>query len=277
MASSTPPTRLPLLTVAALCGCLLFTAAAAAELPPYLRVVEEDSSGITISVEIPYSAFDVSLTAEGTRRLRIGELGPLLQPGQPELPVLIASIALPDTGSFRLDYQAADEIALRGAPLRAVAEPAADGQAIRKPDPSIYEHGSAIWPALRVESQEVRFRGLRALKLTIHPARYAPGANELLLTRSFRIRVDFGNARTATRSKAPGELELRLADRALLNGKSVLARQQSLAAPRTAARPSTIDRATSGAVNAGVRIRIDQPGIYRITRADLIATGFDPN
>ena len=86
--------------------------AAAGNQPPFLRVAHQDSNGITLAVRIPLSAVDVRVESDGRRRLRVGPLPTLLAPGQPELPVLVASIGVPDGAEVRLSYVAPGETAI---------------------------------------------------------------------------------------------------------------------------------------------------------------------
>ena len=162
-----------------------------AQAVPYVRVERQSAAGVALAVHIPAPDFDVQVDEDGWRRVRIGDLPNVTHAGHPELPVLLATLGIPEGAEVRMSYRSAGEIGSVGPPVRAVADIDATSREIsRRPDPAVYSRATP-WPEERVTLEVVRFRGLRLARLLIHPARYDAGSRELLLTPALDIQIEF--------------------------------------------------------------------------------------
>jgi hypothetical protein len=260
----------------AICGTLL--SSPTPQNSRFLKVTDQGPSGVTLSIRIPSSAVDVTLAPDGRRQLRLGELPTTMTPGQPELPVLVASVAIPAGAELNVSHVISGESLFPGPPLRSVErfDPATE-KFVREPDPAIYGMNTP-WPENRLEFDTVRYRELEIVRLRVYPVRYDPASRELRLADAIDIRIDFST---------PGEIRLpaglsrleRLLLPHLVNSDSISIdpANDERSSAAEAENSTVVSPSVNGSIsNPGVKVRVGTEGIVRITRAELEAIGFDP-
>lgn len=242
----------------------------------YIRLAET-TSGLVISVRIPPAALKVAIDSDGRRTVSIAGVPSVMVPGQPELPVLVVGVALPEGPPVELSHRARGEESASGPPVRPVPGLDPRDTARREMDPRIYALGTA-WPQQPVVIEELHYRELRIARLLIYPVRYDPAAGEVLIAPEMDVRLQFSAPAVAQDAPGLSPAERRVASR-LLNGDRLLRRTgfgTRGAGTREAAQAAEPGSGTRGASNPGVKIRVAAEGLVRVTRAALAALGFDP-
>ena len=210
---------------------------------PFTKITERDETGLTLAVRIPRAALDLRLDADGRRVVSLDFVHNSPITGAPELPAIVLSVAVPETAEIRLSYARSGREVIPGAPVRPAAgvDPLT-GKRTRSFDRAVYE-GGAIWPEKTLVMERVQIRDSNVVRLLIYPVDFDAATNEIGLTLSWDLRLDF-----------VGDVEADRQD------------------------PTMTSAATTAPVvsNPGVKIHVAEPGLVRITRADLQAIGFDP-
>jgi len=210
---------------------------------PYTKIVEQDDTGLTLAIRIPRSALDLHLDDDGRRVVSLGSVRNSPITGSPDLPVIVISVTVPARTEVRLTDARSRREVVPGAPVRPVAgvDPLT-GEQTRLFDRSIYGTGG-IWPEETLVMERVRFRESSWVRLLVYPVDFEAATDEIGLRLSWDLRLEF-----------VGEID---SERA---GQPTVASLSNL--PLTA--------------NPGVKIRVAEPGLVRITSGDLQAIGFDP-
>ncbi len=237
----------------------------------HLKIVHEDAQGIRLSVTIPEDAVTVGTTVDGSRTVTIDGLDPWLEPGTPQLPSIVVSIAIPEGPEPRYSYQLGPLVGHEGRPVySAVAETAEIDEALPAEPPHLRVRRDAPWPAQPVSMELLRYRGLRIARLRIHPVIWNAGEERIEITRSIDLQVDFGASRGFARMPPAGP-EARIARRGILNHRT-LAQVDSRPAPESVAPPKG---GLVLPVRPGVKVRVAEEGLYRVTRSQLAGAGFE--
>jgi hypothetical protein len=210
---------------------------------PFTQIATQDDTGLTLAIRIPRSALELHPDADEHRVVSLASVHHSPIPGAPELPVIVISVAVPLDAEIRVNDARSKREIVPGPPVRPVAgvDPLS-GERTRNLDRTLYQ-GSAIWPERTLVVERARVRDLSVVRLLVYPVDFDPTTNEIGLTLSWDIRLDFveGNAPTSSQKAAA----------------------------------STV-RAAALVANPGVKVLVAEPGLVRITSADLQAIGFDP-
>ena len=210
---------------------------------PFTTIVAHDGTGLTLAIRIPRSAVELNLDGDGRRIVSLDSVRSSPIEGAPELPAIVISVAVPPSAEIRLTEARSERQSVPGPPVRPVAglDPIT-GKRTRTPDRSIYQ-AARVWPEKTLVMERARFRELNVVRLLVYPVDFDPATNEIGLTLSWDLRLDFIGTDEFDR----------------------------ISEPTTSASPTA-----PLAANPGVKIRVSEPGMFKITRSDLQAIGFDP-
>ncbi len=246
--------------------------------PATHRVVAEDPSGIEVEAFFPEPAFIVRSGEQGSwTEARVAGAPAPERLGFPLFPEYAVLLAVPQGTSPRLDpieieeRVAAGIEAPPGVPTRGPHDPAvvvrpATGRELRQALPSL--------PAV-VQPVGVA-RHVSLARLVFHPARFRPDLEHWVALRRARVRVTFEPSDAEAEESARGDAVDDAIGASVANPSalalSLVSRPASVAgSPRSGAIPDP-----EPSVMAPLKILVRGDGLYRVSRADLLAAGVDP-
>ena len=281
------------LLISTTCLILLITTSpwlglAQAQSPVEPTIEKSDTEGITLLWSPPaYTVTDVTINGQTYSRLEMPDIGVTGQPGHPQLPVYSTLIGLPPTGEASLkivDVQR--EVVqlpnpLLPAPVPQISDfsvsdansapPVGGGKSEYILDAVVYTT-NGFYPntVAQLDSPE-QIRDRRVARLSINPLRVNPVTGQMEIVRFVRVEITFSQPATAELSAQqtePDAFEQTL-DTLLLNPEAVTWPAVPSPAPDFGAQGVG---AQGGADS--IKVRVDSPGLYQITYADLQGAGF---
>lgn len=269
------------------------TAALPATASPGVRLLSADSSGVTLELVVPEFT---AAPAGNSVRLEAPGLVSAASPGEVELPVAYALLAVPPAGEVEVRLREADtrkvpeKLPLRRAPQPAPLEselqpgtwappgvfspgeaPAAGLFGTVAPAAAPDNGAPAYFPARPVRIvEEAWLRSQRLVRVEFSPFQLDPAGGELVWHRRLLADVVFSGPASAGVSNTMQPDTDRSLD-AVIAGM-VLNPDQ---APgfRAAGTAPALPQAQSASLGPRYRIAVDQDGVYRLTYADLAAAG----
>jgi hypothetical protein len=265
------------------------TIVAAAPAGGPIRLVQADSTGVEVQLDLPdYVLREVTAAGREWLRIEAPGLDTLALPGEPDLPGAAVLVGLPAEGTPRLTWSTGGTAQLAApqpviplaSPVRdMVGEDGSGAQRAFVPDPAAYGRRGPE-PADVVSLVDVGWvRGQRVGRLVFRPFQLDAVAGQLIVHSQLSARLDFAPGPP----RSPAEVEEVAADSAfdpvmdaaLVNGAA--ARDFRLRrGPRTTADspsgPATIGPSEHGAV---WNLTVGETGWQRVTGADLALAGMD--
>ncbi len=266
---------------------------------PTVRVLASTEAGITFVVNVPWQDLSVEPIAAGGReyvRVSLPGWDSLGQARAPELPFLARAIGAPFGAEVAVQVTPgkAHTIALPAPVLPVAAQtvdrtPPARGAApvlpaprtVTEEDAAIYA-GAAVYPAaLAAVTSDGVLRQQRVAGIGVYPVQYDPAARVLTVYESLTVQVTFGGQEAGGRGQAAGDRGQAAESSAyeeifrqeLLNYEDARGWRQS-APPLSPAGRGAGGEATPWAPPVpGWRVRVQQDGFHRLTRAALGAAG----
>lgn len=247
---------------------------------PPLNLVSGDGRGLLLDFSLP--DFEIETVQSGAgicQRLTLPGFASAGLPGAPALPVTGALVGLPLDAAPRLEVLQAETVAIpQGAPLCPVASPVFEDRFLDDPaaadwrlerDEQSYQTNQFL-PAQPVELVADGFiRSQRVAQLRFQPFQYNPAAGELRYFSHLRLRLHFD----ASPGPASGS---GFTDEGIfepLLAASLINYEQ--ARPwRTRPEQSSLSGQPAAVWgDPAYKVLIDQPGIYRLSYADLETAG----
>ena len=251
-----------------------------------LVILESTDDGIIFSLEpatIEREAH-ASATDGPCLSLRIDGYGAGYQAGTPDLPVRVASFAIPADVSVALSVLEAEyaedvlDIPVCPVPRPVMGtepeEPLASSQVELWRDPAVYQ-ADAFWPSEPAQLGEVGYlRDLRMGQVLLSPVQHNPVTGELRHLTRLVARLSFAGTGPAVGAAAGQRLAAddpfsSIYPRAVANWD---ASQMGANAPEPVATGAPAAQSVNW-LPPGVRIRITSTGMYRITYAELQSAG----
>jgi hypothetical protein len=197
--------------------------------------------------------------------------------GEPSLPRATALIGLPPSGEWSMQVVDAERETVRlSAPIAPAAEPyllaspstlaTSDAPVVRRSpaytNDALYPRASVSW------GEPAWVRDLRVLPIEIYPFRYHPLRGELEYTRRMVVEVRFARPSAVAAAPASDVWEEVLGSSVI--NYDVAAAWQSVQVSAASASAANPLASTPGSLKVGV----DADGMYELTYADLLASGF---
>jgi len=159
------------------------------EAPPSASVVQHDSNGTLVEVEVPGIVIAEAPGRAGVS-IELPGAGRLDRAGLPDLPALSYLLAIPSTGAVRVEIESLNETTLAGFDVAPAAPFRTDGEPAAKAVASDTYARHAFYPASpAVLSEPMVFRDLRLVRLEVRPVRVNPATGELRVATSMTVRV----------------------------------------------------------------------------------------
>lgn len=240
--------------------------------PAGLRVVRADAHGVTLEVVTPpVRVAPVAGTAYQV--VSIPSWAQTTEPGRPQTPTIGGLLALPEGATAHVEILAVEQETRPSGPILPAPRPQMEvagrpGDVCwdYTPDPAVYA-ADTLWPPHLVElGPDARLRSHHVVPLRVCPVQVRPARGELLITRRLLVRVTFqGGDGWGERTSVPvGPLDA-VIHRAILNGAQIPSPQPQASLTFDATRNTP-----------ALKITIAADGVYQLTRADLLAAGWDP-
>lgn len=262
---------------------------------PGLRVLAQDSRGVTVEYRLP--SFSQALeTTEGGEftRLEVSGLGALSAPGRPELPAGGAWVALPAVGGYTVRVLEQETETIEGVDVVPVFRPdfVPDSDLGQRPvrvfeyDRATYESAGVYPASVAAIEGEAWLRFQRVGLLRFYPVRAEPQARRVTVARRLVVRVEFdaaagglGALESAGLRPAPGRER---GFEGIYRGAILNYEQGRAWRARRAASRFSVERAPgtgpAGAVqgtgNPEWKARVDTTGAWRVDFTQLANLGF---
>lgn len=262
--------------LAVLLGSSLVSAADQAASASGIRLLHATASSAVLDlVTSRYSLTPDSSSSDNALRLTLPGAASSTDPGKPQLPVFSALLSVPASARIELRLRETSSETLPGrytiapAPRPApLADDLQPGTTITTPDTPTYT-GGALYPAsLTRIADDGWLRNQRIVRIELSPFQYRPALGELTWHRHLQVEVSW-NAAPAARQRTPIDALDAQLDGAVLNREAALSWQTTM----QPSQPESQLRAQTTAPR--YKIVVDHDGIYRLSAADLQATGLD--
>ncbi len=264
---------------------LAFGASVRAQTPSPVRVLQSDATRIVLELELgDYAAREQRAGGAVYAAVTIAGLGNTHAPGEPQLPVASALIAIPPGAQPTLHIRALEtrRAALASPPLVAptmrveahpaqpLAQPAGYTFA---PEPAIYT-ANQFYPAQAARlAAQGNWRSQRLVAVEFAPIQVNPVTRELLFHRRVRVEIALSYPRGAAASPQVGAVNEgafeSVLQAAVLNYAAAKNWRTQIVVPRA-------PRSSLALTGARYRVTLDADGIYRITCAQLASAGIVP-
>lgn len=285
--------RLPLALLLAMALMLIPSPRAGAQ--------SEDAAGpkVTVHAGTPmviefvaerYAIETVSAAGGRYSTIEMAGLTPGGEPGQPQLPVYSILVGVPATEKLALKVVHVDEFSVSVPyPLLPAPEsilqgdglewpPAAEFASQIAPDAAIYAT-DAFFPQIPAEvSLSGYVRDQAVAQIRFRPVRYHPARGELRIVTKLVVALTWDEAPDARHSRDGSPVSEEWLARMLLNYAALPRPAVSSRTGKDDVNPeATILTGNSqrGDVGPGLKIGVDDGGLYRLTYADLQGSGFD--
>lgn len=253
---------------------------------PTLRVLRSDASGAVLELSTPYVSLEERTLAGGPcTSVTVPGYGSSDEAGWPELPVRGAMLGIPPGAEVSLTVLESERVAVPGTyDVCPVPQPvvehdragriSARGLAFER-DEAAYATDAPYPPSLAQIVSTGYVRSQRVVQLRLHPLQVNPATGQLHHVRRMLLRVDFiGGVDRPPSRRTFGDVDEGAFEptlrRTLLNADS--ARAWRIPPDRTDPQVGAAQGAP-GTNGPAYKIAADAEGMYRITRADLAATG----
>lgn len=286
------PAALPILSSASSAG-----ESPAAEGAP-TRLLASTETEIAFEVNVPWEQLVVAAAEDAPYvRLSLPGYAAASQAGAPELPFLVELIGIPlgVTLAVRVEPGAEHTLALtapvvpaaaqsvqwdpaarRAAPLRGLSGSLPQPLSALHEDPEIYGSPDAYPGTLAEVAGTGMLRQQRVAGIALYPVQYRPAAGVLTLYASLRVTVAFAPADRVEAVLLPAAVESPQYEQvyraSLLNYESARPWRQRVPAQASASGSGSDAAAWSPPV-PGWRVKVRADGLYRLTYADLQASG----
>lgn len=261
-------------------GALSPNAPALAAGPATHRIVAEGPSGIEVEASFPEPEFIVRSGDEGSWiEPRVAGAPAPERFGSPLLPEYVVVLAVPAGTSPRLDAIEIEErvAGVEGPPGVPTRRPHDPATVVRPAAGRDLRQAAVPSPPAVVEPLGVA-RHVSLARLAFHPARFLPDVERWVALRRARVRVTFepsgaeADAEKSARGDALDEaIGAPVANPSALALSLVSRPSSSAGSPRSSAIPEP-----EPSVMEPLKILVRGDGLYRVTRADLLAAGVDP-
>jgi hypothetical protein len=228
-----------------------------------IEVISSDQSGATL--ELRTEAFDMAMVEAGGvtyQRVRVLDYihGFTSEVGKPELPVKGVILDVPQGKTASLSVEGTESQVYNGYWIYPVPEKqvSSEGGMERvveefRIDPGLYA-SNAFYPDMVAQlGQSYTFRGQQRIQVLFYPLHFNPGTKELVQYNRIRVRVDY-------------------------EGSEAAAFARSIATPQ-AASPNPMSSAVAWAppsvATPSYKVKVEEEGIYRLTKTWLASQGID--
>jgi hypothetical protein len=161
---------------------------AASETGPAARVLRSDAGGTTVEISVPGFALEPGTL--GGEAVELPGAGRIDRAGMPDLPALSYLLAIPATGTPRLEAVELEETVLEVYDIAPAGRFRTDGEAVVEVQPGEVYGRDAFWPsAVAALDEPMVFRDLRLVRLEVRPVRANPVTGELRVATRVTVRV----------------------------------------------------------------------------------------
>lgn len=241
------------------------------------RVIEENRSGIVVEVRFPAPSVLTETGPAGSwSRFRVAGAPDAWRRGEPVLPEYALPLAVPVGARARLRITGLQEHALPLATPPGIVEiDPGSGAVVGIPLSEERDGRSDFSAPARVERLGTA-RQTQLARLTVHPVYFDRDREAWICVEWIRARVDFVG------EPSVGEPEPERVDSMNRSLDALVANPSAVALARTvAAQPSSVETATipepEPSTFLPLKILIRENGLYRVTHADLLGAGIDPD
>ena len=253
--------------------------------PPILEILHSDETGLGLEFTSPDSRIKTLTYSTGTFDLiTIPGMDSTSEPGKPQLPMFSALIGVPPNAHIQIEILADESETLpdqyKLSPVPSPAWPEADlapGEYIHIADAAAYA-SDTLYPQSPVRiADDAWLRDQRLVRVEFYPLQYNPAQGSLLWHRQLQIEITFINqdgAAEASGSETWGDNPFDSALRdTLINYETAKKWRSSQAGHGEVAANS--QSPISNTQSPAYKIIVDHDGLYRMTYAELQATGMD--
>ena len=261
--------------------------------PTSVRVLSADDTGLVLALDTPDYQVTRVETAQGAfDAIQVAGYASSQEPGQPQLPMQSALLAIPPGAQVTAEVISSDgqllpqRLNLLPTPRQVVstmdpaAQAAADASGMPSKPVPVYERsrttasGADLFPAQLVHVGEVAYvRDQRVVPVQLYPFQTDLTTGAVTYHKHLQVILHFSYPDGAVAAQAPAAAESPYVESmlrsAVLNYDSATAWRER---PPAAARPGVVPPATGE-----FRLSVNADGLYRVTYADLVAAGLDPN
>ncbi len=159
---------------------------------PVVRVTNSDEGETLFSVTIPGLWLEeVEREGETFTKLSIPGEGNLRNIGEPELPVLGRMAAVPDAGRLHMQFEVGGRSVIEDIRIVPALKRDRSEEGSFKLNPDIYS-SSEMYPAdAAAMDRPSILRDYRYVRVELHPCRYVPAENKVIISSSFDVRLEY--------------------------------------------------------------------------------------
>jgi hypothetical protein len=161
---------------------------------PMVQVVDHSNAGTTLRVTIPgFWSEEKIQSGEIFQVLSFGDNATTMEVGAPMLPKIVELVAIPARSDLRVSVRDLDMLTLHNYRLYPFQTPTTDDQAEASfvMDQAAYSVNAYYPQAVANVSDPQIWRDVRLTGLELTPVRYNPVSRELVVARSFEVRIEY--------------------------------------------------------------------------------------
>lgn len=161
--------------------------------PPRVTVVSDAPGDTVLRVEVPgYTVEEVSVDGVAHSRVLLPKSPRLLNQGDPELPFVVASVAIPYEGTPRVEVLEEDTRTLRVGrymPSKGSLSRSVDPETVPYSFSPVYSNDASYPAQAAAAGEPYLLRNVRGTAVAVYPIRFNPARGELAVSLSLTVRV----------------------------------------------------------------------------------------